>query len=207
MRSGEKALVSAHNQSGADRRKRPCHRGGAREHFLRDGFAGASMDTIAKSAGVSVKTIYSHFSNKNELFNKAMVGASTDHHFAREIPSEDALAQRFTSFSKATQQELFQAEKEYRGHLLSEQRLALYRVVRCDAERFPELGRQYSQTIARARTGILIACLRIALRKRHWSGRDAEQDAASYEGLLVASLDSAQAQSPCRIRLPAIEKR
>ena len=33
----------------------------AREHFLRDGFAAASMDAIARSAGVSVKTIYRHF--------------------------------------------------------------------------------------------------------------------------------------------------
>lgn len=42
------------------------------EQLLRDGFAGASMDAIAKSAGVNVKTIYSHFSNKDELFRKVM---------------------------------------------------------------------------------------------------------------------------------------
>lgn len=36
----------------------------AHDHFLPDGFAGASMDGIAKSAGVSLKTIYSHFENK-----------------------------------------------------------------------------------------------------------------------------------------------
>ena len=47
----------------------------ARKHFLRDGFAGASMDAIAKSAGVSVKTIYGHFANKDELFSKVMIAA------------------------------------------------------------------------------------------------------------------------------------
>ena len=73
----------------------------ARANFLRDGFAGASMDAIAKSAGVSVKTIYGHFSNKDELFSKVMVGACTDNLFAGDIPSEDGLRQRFGWFSKA----------------------------------------------------------------------------------------------------------
>jgi hypothetical protein len=50
-----------------------CRRVGPRDstccpiHFLRDGFAGTSMDAIAKSARVSVNTIYSHFANKQEF--------------------------------------------------------------------------------------------------------------------------------------------
>ena len=160
----------------------------ARENFLRDGFAGASMDAIAKSAGVSVKTIYGHFSNKDELFSKVMVGACTDNLFAGDIPSEEGLGQRFGWFSKATQQGLFEAGKEYLRHLLSEEELALYRAVTRDAARFPELGRQYQQTIARGRTGILIAYLRSIFREREWTKRDAVQDAATYEGLLRASI-------------------
>ncbi len=155
----------------------------ARENFLRDGFAGASMDAIAKSAGVSVKTIYGHFSNKDELFSKVMVGACTDNIFG-DIPSEDVLRQRFAWFSKATQQGLFEAGKEYLRHLLSKEELALYRAVTRDADRFPELGRQYQQTIARGRTGILIAYLRSIFRSREWTRQSAVQDAATYEGLL-----------------------
>ena len=160
----------------------------ARENFLRDGFAGASMDAIAKSAGVSVKTIYGHFSNKDELFSKVMVGACTDNLFAGDIPSEDSLGQRFAWFSKATQQGLFEAGKEYLRHLLSEDELALYRAVTRDAARFPELGRQYQKTIARGRTGILIAYLRSIFRRKNWIRRDAVQDAATYEGLLRAQI-------------------
>lgn len=58
----------------------------ARESFLRDGFAGASMDGIAKSAGVSVRTIYGHFDNKNELFSRVMIAACTDHLLSNEAP-------------------------------------------------------------------------------------------------------------------------
>jgi AcrR family transcriptional regulator len=41
---------------------------GAREIFLRDGFDGASMNDIAKAAGVSKGTLYVYFQSKDQLF-------------------------------------------------------------------------------------------------------------------------------------------
>src|SRR6056297_4075879 len=41
---------------------------GARQVFLSDGFEGASVDDIAKAAGVSKATLYSYFSDKRFLF-------------------------------------------------------------------------------------------------------------------------------------------
>ncbi|WP_291737881.1 TetR/AcrR family transcriptional regulator, partial [Leisingera sp. F5] len=41
---------------------------GAREVFLADGFEGASVDNIAKAAGVSKATLYSYFPDKRVLF-------------------------------------------------------------------------------------------------------------------------------------------
>ncbi len=178
----------------------------ARENFLRDGFAGASMDAIAKSAGVSVKTTYSHFPNKDELFSKVMVGACTDNLCAGDIPSEDALGQRFAWFSQATQQGLLEAGKEYLGHLLSADELGLYRAVTRDADRFPELGRQYQQTIAQGRTGILIAYLRGVFRKKGWTGRDPIRDAASYEGLLRARIFEEALHGLLNVSSSAIEQ-
>jgi AcrR family transcriptional regulator len=160
----------------------------AREHFLRDGFAEASMDGIAKSAGVSVKTIYSHFANKDELFSKVMIDACTDHLLSEELPSDEMLAQRFAWFHEATRRGLFGAGREYLRHLLSEEHLALYRVVTRDAARFPELGRQYQKNLARGRTGILTAYFRNVARKKGWATRDAPQDAALYEALLRAGI-------------------
>ena len=160
----------------------------ARENFLQDGFAGASMDAIAKSAGVSVKTIYGHFANKDELFSKVMVGACTDNLFAGDLLSEEALEHRFAWFSNATQRGLSEAGEDYLRHLLSREEVALYRAVTRDADRFPELGRQYQKIIARGRTGILIAYLKRVFRKRELTRKDAVQDAAIYEGLLRARI-------------------
>ncbi len=160
----------------------------ARESFLRDGFAGASMDAIARSAGVSVKTIYSHFADKSELFSKVMVAACTDHLLSGETPSDTALAELFPWFARATQRGLFDAGIDYLRHLLSDDQLSLYRVVTRDADRFPELGLHYHQNIARGRTGILVAWFRRAVRTNGWPRRDARHDAALYEALLRAGI-------------------
>lgn len=40
----------------------------ASELFLRQGFGQTSMDVVARDAGVSKQTVYSHFANKDELF-------------------------------------------------------------------------------------------------------------------------------------------
>jgi AcrR family transcriptional regulator len=178
----------------------------AREHFLRDGFAGASMDGIAKSAGVSVKTIYSHFADKEELFSKVMIAACTDHLLSEELPSDEVLAQRFVWFREANQRGLMAAGREYLRHLLSEEQLALYRVVTSEANRFPELGRQYQKNIARGRTGILIAYLRSVTRKKAWTKRNAGQDAASYEALLRAGIFEETLHGLLTVNSDAIER-
>ena len=45
---------------------------GATQEFLAHGYAGSSMDKVAKTAGVSKATIYSHFGDKESLFNAVM---------------------------------------------------------------------------------------------------------------------------------------
>lgn len=160
----------------------------AREHFLRDGFAGASMDGIAKSAGVSVKTIYSHFESKSDLFSTVMIAACSDGLLSGAIPSDAVLAERFAWFRDATPRGLMNAGREYLRHLLSEDQLALYRVVTRDADRFPALGVHYHQDVAQGRTRILSAYLRRASRANAWAKRDAAKDAVLYEALLRAGI-------------------
>jgi AcrR family transcriptional regulator len=49
--------------------KRQAITRGARTVFGRDGYAGASIDAIAAEAGVSTRTIYNHFHDKEQLFS------------------------------------------------------------------------------------------------------------------------------------------
>ncbi|GAA2349275.1 TetR/AcrR family transcriptional regulator [Saccharopolyspora halophila] len=46
---------------------------GAREVFGRDGYSRASIDAIAKVAEVSTRTIYNHFTDKDELFRAVIL--------------------------------------------------------------------------------------------------------------------------------------
>ena len=160
----------------------------ARENFLRDGFVESSMDVIAKSAGVSVKTIYSHFENKSELFREVMIAACNDHLLSEELPPDEVLSERFSWFGDATQRGLMGAGREYLRHLLSGEQLALYRVVTRDADRFPELGLQYQNNVARGRTRLLVAYLRSVTQTNGWAKRDSAQDAVLYEALLRAGI-------------------
>jgi TetR/AcrR family transcriptional regulator, mexJK operon transcriptional repressor len=47
--------------------------------FARQGYAGTSMDAIAREAGVSKLTLYSHFTAKDTLFSAAVVYACEAH--------------------------------------------------------------------------------------------------------------------------------
>jgi AcrR family transcriptional regulator len=178
----------------------------ARGHFLRDGFAGASMDGIARSAAVSVKTIYSHFANKDELFSKVMTAACTDHLLSNELPADEVLAEKFAWFGDSTQRGLIGAGLEYLRHLLSDEQLALYRVVTRDADRFPELGQHYQKNVARGRTGILIAYLKSIARRGSRAKRDATHDASLFEALLRAGLYEEVLHGLVTVNSDAIEK-
>ena len=45
---------------------------GAMKEFLKNGYAATSMDKVAKSAGVSKATVYSHFGDKESMFGSVM---------------------------------------------------------------------------------------------------------------------------------------
>jgi AcrR family transcriptional regulator len=57
---------------------------GARQVFLLNGYAGASMDEVAVQAGVSKGTLYNHFDGKDDLF-RSLVDAEAGR-ITRELP-------------------------------------------------------------------------------------------------------------------------
>ncbi|GGF55207.1 TetR family transcriptional regulator [Paracoccus acridae] len=63
---------------------------GATAIFLRDGYAGASVDDIARAANVSKATLYSYFPDKSRMFQEAMRAEADrlDGGFTLDIPDD-----------------------------------------------------------------------------------------------------------------------
>ena len=104
----------------------------AEDAFLEAGFANTSMDTIAERAGVSKRTVYSNFKNKEELFaaviRKRCAGILPDtlHEDDYETDDPEAALTRM-------------ATKFLRG-ILSKRHVELYQTVVAASRRFPAVG-------------------------------------------------------------------
>jgi len=159
------------------KRKRDLIVNAAREAFLNGGYADTSMDSIAKGAGVSIKTVYRHFENKDDLFIAVMRAACST-----EV-SGDMPAQRVWP-DKAPRIALKLAAIEYLRHALSAEQVALYRVVLRDAGRFPELGRQYSEEVLEGRNRLIVEYLKRWSPSRGWKIKDPVGAANTFAGLL-----------------------
>jgi AcrR family transcriptional regulator len=114
-------------------RKREAILAAALAAFLEDGYAGSSVNRIAESAGVSIKTLYRHFDDKDDLFVAVINAACKTTAGAEEPPWLDL----------PPLEGLTEAGSEYLRCVLSGEQLALYRVVTSEAQRFPELGQRY----------------------------------------------------------------
>jgi AcrR family transcriptional regulator len=115
----------------------------AHTHFLRDGFSNTSMDAVALTAGVSKKTVYAHFENKDTLF-ETLIKLGSEHVFASLPPLERRegdprleLQQFFVPFLTLI--------LKMGGHAWS-------RMIIAENHRFPEYGRIFYQcTVERIR--------------------------------------------------------
>ncbi|SNS23577.1 TetR/AcrR family transcriptional regulator [Antarctobacter heliothermus] len=110
---------------------------GAREIFLRDGFEGASVDEIAREAGVSKATLYSYFPDKRLLFIEvasAQCGRQAD---------EAVLS---INMSRPPREVLSQAGRKFLSFLYSEMGQRIFKICLSESERFPDLGRQFYQS-------------------------------------------------------------
>lgn len=114
-------------------------RDGASAIFLRDGYAAASVDDIARSARVSKATLYSYFPDKalmfREVLGATLAGAFRDAPFAGGHPDgdmQDALAGMLRDLAHWS---------------LAEPRLSMLRVITAEATRFPDQALAYDQAM------------------------------------------------------------
>src|SRR5260370_39820552 len=83
----------------------------ARRAFLNAGYSLTSMDGIAELANVSVKTVYRHFENKDELFSAVMQAVCHDNGIPSGEQSIASLVVRNPRIEKASVQGLMTARR------------------------------------------------------------------------------------------------
>lgn len=129
---------------------------GARDIFMSDGFEGASVDDIARAAGVSKATLYSYFPDKRLLFMEvarvecARQAESSLSGIDPKLPIADVLTQ---------------AAHHMVGFFTSEFGQRVFRLCVAESDRFPDLGRAFYESgpaVVRAR---LIAFMRNGIEK------------------------------------------
>ena len=109
---------------------------GAQEIFARDGFMGASVDDIARAAGVSKATLYSYFPDKRELF----VGV-----WMAECDRFSAEAEARVPEGAAIDEFLMINGLHIVRFMLSEAGRELYRLAIAEISRFPELAQRFQK--------------------------------------------------------------
>lgn len=107
---------------------------GARQVFMADGFEGASVDDIARAAGVSKATLYSYFPDKRLLFMEVAHAECARMAAATMAQIDDAHPPR---------QVLMLVARQLVAFLLSDFAQQVFRICVAERDRFPELGRAF----------------------------------------------------------------
>ena len=185
-----KTWTSDNPKASLMKRKRGAIVDAARQAFLDNGFAQTSMDCIAATASVSIKTVYRHFENKDDRFSAVMQAACSPDGFdeLKGKKQDPAPLLERPWFSKPPRTALVMAGIEYLQHTLSKEQLALYRVVTQDAHRFPELGRRYREEVVERRNALFSHYLDRWTAVEKWKVKDGRHAANTFVGLLRANL-------------------
>ncbi len=123
---------------------------GAREVFLRDGYEGASVDEIARAAGVSKATLYSYFPDKRLLFMEVASGQC-------RLQADEAMTT--LDLTQPPDVVLRKVARTFLGFIYSEMGQRIFRICVAESDRFPDLGREFYQSGPMLMRNALVAYL------------------------------------------------
>ncbi len=110
---------------------------GAMQEFLTHGYAGTSMDKVAKTGGVSKATVYSYFQDKEGLFAALVQRLAKEKIYFTVMDEEPAVVLRFVATTVLE-------------HTIQEpELLAFVRLVIAESGRFPQLAQTYIRNLAK----------------------------------------------------------
>lgn len=103
--------------------------------FTEQGYSSTSMDLIAKNAGVSKQTVYSHFGSKDELF-AASIKQKCDSYQMTEISLDTA---------SEPAEILFVLAKRFLAMLTSKEALAIHKICAYESKSYPQISELFYQ--------------------------------------------------------------
>lgn len=152
---------------------------GARQVFLCDGFEGASVDDIAKAAGVSKATLYSYFPDKRFLFLQvAKTECARQAEQAVETTNMDAPVQQVLNHIAVEMVDLFTSQFGKR----------IFRICVGESDRFPELAREFYESGPLLIRKRLVGFFQNAVSKGELAITDFELAAEQFHELCKADL-------------------
>lgn len=152
---------------------------GARDIFMSDGFEGASVDDIARAAGVSKATLYSYFPDKRLLF--------------MEVAKVECVRQAETAvealdMSKPIGELLTEAAWQMVNFFTSDFGQRVFRLCVAESDRFPELGREFYESGPGLVHTKLVALMSCGIERGELSIEDVPLAADQFHELCKADL-------------------
>lgn len=154
---------------------------GARQVFLCDGFEGASVDDIARCAGVSKATLYSYFPDKRYLFMKV---AKTE---CCKLADQ---AIETIDMNAPVRDILMDIARQMTGFITSEFGKRIFRVCVGESDRFPELGREFYESGPKMIRDELVRVFEMAMARGELEVEDMQLAADQFHELCKADLFS-----------------
>lgn len=152
---------------------------GARAVILARGFEGASVDDIAREAGISKATLYRYYPDKSALFAAVM---------ARDCGRQSEAMDGLCVEGRPLEAVLADIGARYITFGLSAQAQSVFRTAVAESERFPDIGRAFYESgidNARATLAPLIAA---AMERGELVAEDADLAAHRFFGLCKAEM-------------------
>jgi AcrR family transcriptional regulator len=147
---------------------------GARKVFMDLGFDGASMNEIARAAGVSKGTLYVYFADKSRLFEA--------------IVEDEALEKGKIAYNLDPGRTLREFGRAYIGTMCRPGGGSSIRTVMAIAERMPDVGRQFYENVLAKSINRLADYLRAHIQPNDLAIDDCQLAAAQFMQMCQATL-------------------
>lgn len=174
----------------------------ANQHFCEFGFAASNINLIAKTAGISVKTLYRLYPAKSDVFESVVKERmdryvlTFDESEIREMDVRTGLVELLTSYGALT---------------LSDYVISVSQLVIAEAERFPEIAQTFYDKAIMETNRVFLRWLAFHTNNRRIEVGDAEQAAGMLRGMMIMEPQRAvflrQLQAPTQAEIRARAER